>query len=114
MTIFEKIIAREIDAEIVYEDEHCIAFHDVSPQAPVHLLIVPKKPIPRICDATKEDRKILGHMLWQAGEIARDLGIDSPDKGFRLIMNNGKDGGESVPHLHMHMLAGRSLSWPPG
>lgn len=114
MTIFEKIIAREIPADIVHEDDQCIAFHDVSPQAPTHILVIPKKVIPRIGEASGEDQNLLGHLLLTAGEIAEKLGFNSTDKGFRLVINNGKNGGESVPHLHIHILAERELSWPPG
>ncbi|MDF1811042.1 MAG: histidine triad nucleotide-binding protein [Verrucomicrobiales bacterium] len=114
MTIFEKIIAREIPAEIVHEDEFCIAFHDVSPQAPIHILLVPKKVIPRIGEADGEDQSLLGHLLITAGKIAEELGVNSTDSGFRLVINNGKNGGESVPHLHIHLLANRPLQWPPG
>ena len=114
MTIFEKIIAREIESDIVYEDEICIAFRDVNAQAPVHILVVPKKVISRVGEAEEEDGPALGHLLLTAGKIARDLGFNSTDKGFRLVINNGKDGGESVPHLHVHLLAGRQMTWPPG
>lgn len=114
MTIFEKIIAREIPAQIVHEDDQCIAFHDVNPQAPTHLLIVPKKVIARVGEAESDDQTVLGHLLITAGKIATELGINSTDKGFRLVINNGSDGGESVPHLHVHLLAGRPLVWPPG
>lgn len=114
MTIFEKIIAGEISADIVHDDAHCIAFHDVSPQAPTHILIVPKRVIPRIGEAEIVDQAVLGHLFLTAGKIARNLGIDSTDKGFRLVVNHGQDGGESVPHLHVHLLAGRQLAWPPG
>jgi histidine triad (HIT) family protein len=114
MTIFEKIIAREIEADVVHEDDLCIAFRDIDPQAPVHILIIPKKVIPRVGEATRDDQDLLGHLLVTAGEIADKLGVSSTDKGFRLVINNGKDGGESVPHLHVHLLAGRQLTWPPG
>lgn len=114
MTIFEKIIAREIPADIVHEDELCIAFRDVSPQAPTHILIIPKKVIPRIGEATGDDQSLLGHLLLTAGNVATDLGVNSTDSGFRLVINNGKNGGESVPHLHIHLLADRPLEWPPG
>tara|TARA_R110002096_G_scaffold173997_21_gene349695 strand:+ start:5000 stop:5344 length:345 start_codon:yes stop_codon:yes gene_type:complete len=114
MTIFEKIIAREIPAQIVHEDEQCIAFNDVNPQAPTHVLIVPKKVIARVGEAETEDQSVLGHLLLVAKQIATELGINSTDQGFRLIINNGSDGGESVPHLHVHLLAGRPLKWPPG
>ena len=112
MTLFEKIIARQIPAEIVYEDDLVLAFRDVKPQAPIHLLIVPKKPLPRIAEATPADHKLLGHLLLKAAEVASLAGL-SPG-GYRLVINNGPDGGESVPHLHCHILGGRSLGWPPG
>ncbi len=114
MTIFEKIIAREIPADIVHEDEHCLAFRDVNPQAPTHILIIPKKCIARVGEASPEDQSLLGHLLLTAGDIAKDLEINNPAQGFRLVINHGKDGGESVPHLHVHLLSGRPLSWPPG
>lgn len=112
MTIFEKIAARQIPADIVHETPDFLAFRDISPQAPVHILIVPKRCIPRIGEATADDAALLGQMLASAGEIARKAGI--LDSGFRLVINNGTDGGESVPHLHIHLLGGRPLAWPPG
>jgi histidine triad (HIT) family protein len=112
MKLFEKIIAREIPAAIVYEDDKVIAFRDVKPHAPVHVLIVPKKPIARIGDAKIEDQDVLGHLLLKAAEVARQLGI--ADSGYRLAINNGPAAGESVPHLHCHILGGRDLGWPPG
>lgn len=111
-TLFEKIIAREIPAEIVYEDSQVIAFKDIKPQAPVHLLIVPKKPIPRIAEAGPWDNQMLGHLLTKAAEVAHRAGLT--DSGYRLVINSGRDGGESVPHLHCHILGGRLLGWPPG
>jgi histidine triad (HIT) family protein len=114
MTIFEKIIAREIPADIVHEDELCLAFRDVNPQAPTHILVIPKKCIARIGLAGDEDQSLLGHLLLTAGKIASDLGVNNTEQGFRLVVNHGKDGGESVPHLHIHLLAGRPLGWPPG
>lgn len=114
MTLFEKIIAREIPANFVYEDELAVAFHDISPQAPTHVLIIPRKPIPRVGEADAEDSALLGHLLIVAGKVATDLGVNSTDEGFRLIINNGRNGGEAVPHLHIHLLAGRPLKWPPG
>ncbi len=114
MTIFQKIIAGEIPANIVHDDDHCVAIHDLNPQAPTHLLIIPKQVIPRVGEATPENQAVLGHLLLIAGKIATDLGINSTDQGFRLIINHGSDGGESVPHLHIHLLAGRPLKWPPG
>lgn len=110
-TIFQKIIDREIPAKIEYEDEHCIAFHDVQPQAPVHVLVVPKKLIARVGEATPEDQALLGHLFLTAGKIAKELKLDA---GFRVVINNGPQGGESVPHLHVHLLGGRQLAWPPG
>lgn len=111
MTIFEKIIARQIPATIVYEDDYVVAFKDINPQAPVHILIVPKKPIPRIDAATDEDKMILGHLLLKAKEVAKIAGLTN---GFRLVINNGPDAGEAVPHLHCHILGGRKMGWPPG
>ena len=112
MTLFEKIAAKQISARIVYEDEQVLAFHDIQPQAPVHVLIVTKKPIARIAEATPVDHEVLGHLLLKAAEVARSLGI--AESGYRLVINNGNDGGESVPHLHCHILGGRGLHWPPG
>jgi histidine triad (HIT) family protein len=112
MTLFEKIIARQIPAQIVYEDDSVIAFKDINGKAPTHVLIVPKKPIPRIAAATEEDERVLGHLLVKAAHVAKQLGID--DSGYRLVINNGPDAGESVPHLHCHILGGRQLGWPPG
>jgi len=111
-TLFEKIVAREIPAKIVYEDELVLAFHDIKPQAPVHVLIVPKKPIPRISEAGADDHKILGHLLLKAAAVADKLGLKQG--GFRLVFNNGPDAGEAVPHLHCHILGGRQMTWPPG
>ncbi len=114
MTIFEKIIAREIPAPIVYEDDLVAAFNDINPQAPIHVLIVPKKIIPRVGEATAENQATLGALLLAAGKIATQLGVNETSKGFRLVINNGQDAGETVPHLHVHLLAGRELTWPPG
>jgi histidine triad (HIT) family protein len=114
-TLFEKIIARQIPADIVYEDAHCIAFKDIQPQAPTHLLIVPRKPIPRLGAASAEDQSTLGALLLAAGTIARQLGLDNTStEGFRIVINHGRNAGETVPHLHVHLLAGRPLHWPPG
>lgn len=114
MTLFEKIIAREIPAEIIFEDERVLAFQDISPQAPTHILVIPKKPIPRVGEANAEDEVLLGHLLLTAQRVAGDLGINSTEEGFRLVINNGKLGGEAVPHLHLHLLSGRQMKWPPG
>lgn len=111
-TIFSKIIAHEIPARIAYEDDLCLAFHDVHPQAPVHILIVPKKEIPRVAVTKSEDEPLLGHLIYVAQTIARQEGLH--ESGFRLVINNGPDGGESVPHLHVHLLGGRAMAWPPG
>ena len=111
-TLFEKIALREIPAQIVYEDEVVIAFRDVKPAAPVHVLIVPRKPIPRIAEAEEMDQAALGHLLLKAAEVAKKLGLS--ESGYRLVINNGPDAGESVPHLHLHIIGGRSLAWPPG
>jgi histidine triad (HIT) family protein len=111
MTIFQKIIAREIPAIVVWEDEDAIAFHDVNPQAPVHVLIVPKKVIPRLAEATESDRAALGKLLLVAADLAKKLGLTG---GYRVVINNGPDAGESVPHLHVHLLGKRALGWPPG
>ncbi len=112
MTLFEKIIQREIPAAIVHEDEEIIAIRDVNPQAPVHILIIPKKVIARVGGAQAADAALLGKLLASSGEIARKLGVY--DSGYRLVINHGHDAGETVPHLHVHLLGGRSLEWPPG
>lgn len=114
MTLFEKIIAREIPADIVFEDDDALAFRDISPQAPTHILVIPKKPIPRVGEASDEDQALLGHLLLTAGKVATELGFNSSEEGFRLVINNGKNGGEAVPHLHIHLLSGRQMQWPPG
>ncbi len=112
MTLFEKIAAGEIPARIVHEAPDFIAFHDVNPQAPVHVLIVPRRCIARLADAQPSDADLLGRMLLAASEIAAQLGLAVG--GFRVVINNGRDAGESVPHLHIHVLGGRGLHWPPG
>jgi histidine triad (HIT) family protein len=112
MTIFEKIVAREIPAKIAHETDEFLAFHDVNPQAPVHVLIVPKRVIPRLAASTSSDAELLGRMLVASKEIAAKLGV--LESGYRVVINNGRDAGESVPHLHMHLLGGRNLTWPPG
>ncbi|KRP37732.1 MAG: HIT family hydrolase [Opitutaceae bacterium BACL24 MAG-120322-bin51] len=110
-TLFEKIIAREIPAKIEYEDGQCIVIHDIDPQAPTHLLVIPKQVIPRVAEATTENQAVLGHLLLTAASVAKKLNLDA---GFRIVINNGKDGGEAVPHLHVHVLGGRAMAWPPG
>ncbi|MCH2155741.1 MAG: histidine triad nucleotide-binding protein [Opitutales bacterium] len=110
-TLFQKIADKEIPAKLVYEDDVCIAFHDIAPQAPTHILVVPRKPIPRVGAATVEDQATLGHLLLTAGNVARELGLEN---GFRTVINNGPDAGETVPHLHVHVLGGRPMTWPPG
>lgn len=110
-TLFSKIIAGEIPADIVYEDTHCLAFRDINPQAPTHVLLVPKQEISRLADAGDTDQALLGHLLLAAGKVARQLGVDD---AFRLVVNNGADAGQTVFHLHLHILAGRPLRWPPG
>lgn len=112
MTLFEKIISRQIPAEIVYEDDQVLAFRDIRPQAPVHALLVPKRAIARIGETTPADQALLGHLLGAAPAVARRLGV--AESGYRLVINNGPDAGESVPHLHCHLLGGRALAWPPG
>jgi histidine triad (HIT) family protein len=112
MTLFEKIIARQIPAEILYEDDLVLAFRDITPQAPTHILIVPKKPIPRVAEATSEDHALLGHLLLKAAQVASQAGLNQG--GYRLVINNGRNGGESVAHLHCHILGGRPMAWPPG
>ena len=110
-TIFKKIIDRQIPADIVHEDERCLAFRDVHPQAPTHVLVIPKKEIARVSDAAAEDAELLGHLLLVAGRIATQLGLK---EGFRLVINNGPQAGQSVDHLHVHILGGRAMNWPPG
>jgi histidine triad (HIT) family protein len=111
-TLFEKIITREIPAAIVFEDDQVLAFQDIKPQAPVHVLIIPKKPIPRIAEAKPQDQEVLGWLLLRAAQVAEQLGLSKT--GYRLVFNNGPDAGEAVPHLHCHIIGGRKLGWPPG
>lgn len=111
-TIFERIIAREIPADIIYEDVHIIAFMDIKPVAPTHALIIPRKPIPRLEDLSPEDHAVVGHMLMKAPAIAAQLGLS--ESGYRLVINNGPDSGQEVPHLHLHLIGGRRMAWPPG
>jgi histidine triad (HIT) family protein len=110
-TIFGKIIRREIPATIVYEDDLALAFKDVNPQAPTHLLVIPKKPLPKLEEATAEDRSLLGHLLLIVRQVAADAGLKN---GYRVVINNGPDGGQTVYHLHLHVLGDRPLAWPPG
>ena len=110
-TIFSKIIKREIPADIVYEDDDCLAFRDISPQAPVHILVIPKEPVVKVADASESHKQLLGHLLLVASDIAKKEGYGD---AFRLVINNGEKAGQSVFHLHVHILAGRNFSWPPG
>ncbi|XP_049883943.1 adenosine 5'-monophosphoramidase HINT1-like [Pectinophora gossypiella] len=109
-TIFDKIISKEIKADIIYEDDMCLAFNDVNPQAPVHFLVIPKRRIPRLQDAEASDKEILGHLML----VARSLGAQKAPSGWRLVINNGRDGAQSVYHLHLHVIGGRQMGWPPG
>ncbi len=111
-TLFQKIADKEIPARIVYEDALCVAFEDIAPAAPPHLLLVPRKPLQSIAAAQPEDAELLAHLMLKVGEIARTLGLEA--KGYRCVMNTGDDGGQTVPHLHIHILGGRALQWPPG
>ncbi|MBT8143782.1 MAG: histidine triad nucleotide-binding protein [Gammaproteobacteria bacterium] len=109
-TLFSKIIDGEIPSEIVHEDEHCFAIRDINPQAPLHLLVIPRKPIPMLSDGEADDGPLFGHLLLTAAQLARQSGFDN----FRTVVNNGAGAGQSVFHLHVHVLAGRDLRWPPG
>jgi histidine triad (HIT) family protein len=111
-TLFEKIVAREIPATIIYEDESVVAIRDINPQAPTHLLIFPRKAIARIAEAGPEDGSVLAHLLFKAAEVAEKAGLAK--EGYRLVINNGPNGGETIPHLHVHVLGGRRMQWPPG
>ncbi len=111
MTLFQRIINREIPAKIEHEDERCIVIHDIDPQAPTHLLVVPKQLIPRVAEATEDDASLLGHLLLTAAMVADKMSLEG---GYRIVINNGKDGGETVPHMHVHVLGGRAMTWPPG
>jgi histidine triad (HIT) family protein len=111
-TIFGKIIRKEIPANIVYEDDLCLAFTDVNPQAPTHILVIPKQPIPKLSDAAPADKELLGHLLLTVKEVADQAGLT--ENGYRVVINTGTDGGQTVFHLHLHLLGGRSLDWPPG
>ncbi|MBT8131813.1 MAG: histidine triad nucleotide-binding protein [Gammaproteobacteria bacterium] len=109
-SLFTQIMDREIPAELLYEDEQCIAIRDINPQAPLHVLVIPRKPLPRLSDGEAADAELLGHLMLRGAEIARDAGYED----FRLVVNNGAAAGQSVFHLHLHVLAGRDLGWPPG
>lgn len=110
-TVFKKIIDGEIPAAVVYEDELCLAFRDANPQAPTHVLVIPREEIPSLADATGADRDLLGHLLLAADKVAKQLGLTG---GYRAVINAGEDAGQTVPHLHVHVLGGRALGWPPG
>ena len=110
-TIFGKIIRREIPADIVYEDDLALAFKDINAQAPTHILVIPKQPIPRVSDASQDDQSLLGHLLLIVKKVAAQAGLTN---GYRVVINNGNDGGQTVDHLHLHILGGRPLKWPPG
>lgn len=110
-TIFSKIIRREIPADILYEDELALAFKDVNPQAPVHILVIPKQPIAQLSAAQSQDHALLGHLLLTAKRVAEQAGLTN---GYRVVINNGSDGGQTVYHLHLHILGGRFMQWPPG
>ena len=110
-TIFGKIIRREIPADIVYEDDLALAFKDVTPQAPTHILVIPKNPIPQLAASTADDQDLLGHLLLTAKKVAEQAGLSN---GYRVVINNGSDGGQSVDHLHLHILGDRQMHWPPG
>lgn len=110
-TIFSKIIRREIRADIVYEDDLVLAFRDIVPQAPVHILVIPKKPIPKLADADSQDHALMGHLLLTVKRVAEQEGLNA---GYRVVINNGPDGGQTVDHLHVHILGGRQMQWPPG
>ena len=110
-TIFKRIIDKEIPAKILFEDEECLAFHDVSPQAPTHVLVIPKKEISSLAQASDQDQALLGHLLLVARRVAEQLKLDD---GYRVVINCGANGGQSVDHLHLHLLGGRQLKWPPG
>ncbi len=111
-SLFSRIVDRELPARLIYEDERCIAIHDLHPVARIHALLIPKKPIPRLSEAGRDDQELLGHLLLAANRVAAELGIAG--SGFRVIINNGKDAGESVPHLHLHLLGGEALGWRHG
>lgn len=110
-TLFQRIADGEIPAKLVHQDDRCVAFHDIAPQAPTHILVVPRDPIPRIAETAPGQAELVGHLLLVAARVAADQGLRD---GYRLVVNNGRHGGETVPHLHVHLLGGRPLDWPPG
>ena len=112
MTLFERILKREVPAQNIHEDDECVAIRDINPQAPLHVLVIPKKVIPRLGEATDSDQTLLGHLLLTAAEVAKREGI--AENGYRVVVNQGWHAGESVPHLHVHLLGGRQMKWPPG
>ncbi len=111
-TIFKKIIDKEIPADIVHEDEQCIAFRDIDPKAPTHIILIPKKEIPSMAEIDQNDKELIGHLYLVASKIAKDEGVS--DSGYRLVVNTNKEGGQEVYHLHVHLLGGRQMNWPPG
>ena len=111
MTVFKQILDGDIPVDFLYEDEHCVAFYDQNPQAPVHVLVIPRKEIPMLADALEEDKLLIGHILLIANKLAKDLRLET---GYRVVINNGPDACQSVYHLHVHLLGGRGFSWPPG
>lgn len=111
MTIFKKIIDRELPAEIVYEDDRCLAFKDINPAAPTHVLVIPKREIPSLAAVVDSDEALVGHLVLVCTKLAVELGLDN---GYRVVCNCGSDGGQTVDHLHFHLLGGRAMSWPPG
>ena len=110
-TIFERIIDKEIPAKIIYEDDQCLAFHDIAAQAPIHVLVIPKRPIESVATLADSDAELMGHLWIVIRDLARQLKLDN---GYRVVVNSGRDGGQSVDHLHFHILGGRAMSWPPG
>jgi histidine triad (HIT) family protein len=110
-TIFKKIIDGEIPADIIHDDQHCLVFHDISPKAPVHVLVIPKKEIATLDDITDEDQALMGHLWLVVRDVARKLGLE---EGYRVVVNCKENGGQEVPHVHLHLMGGRRLKWPPG
>ena len=112
MSLFTKILNREIPGQIIFEDEKCFAIRDIKPQAPIHFLLIPKKEIATMADVGAADQNLLGHLMLKAAEVAKAQGLT--ENGYRIVINTGEDGGQTVPHIHFHVLGGRALSWPPG